>query len=203
MKPNPEKGGKWGILGGTFDPVHFGHLTLAQEVSRHKKLDGVLFIPSVNHPFKKGTCIADYSDRVEMLHRAVDDRPQFHVCEIEAEQDLSGFTLDTVRALKEKYPAAEFYFIVGADLLKELRKWHRVEELLEEVKILVGSRPFFRDPTASKNLPKGIEPVPTAAVDVSSTHIRTMLRRGASPDTLLKFMPLKVINYIFEQGLYR
>ncbi len=203
MKPTPDQGGNWGILGGTFDPVHRGHLALAHEICEAKDLDGTLFIPSVRHPFKRNQCQASFSDRVAMLRLAVEDQERFLVSEIEVEMSLSGYTLDTVRACKQRYPRAHFCFIVGADILSELTRWHNPEQILKEVKILVGSRrPHDRKQLA--NLPSDrIELVPTSLFDVSSTQVRRKIGDNVSADELNKLIPSKVTQYIRQRELYR
>jgi nicotinate-nucleotide adenylyltransferase len=209
MKPTPEQGGNWGILGGTFDPVHRGHLALARGIYEQKKLIGVLFVPSIGHPFKQGQCQASFSDRVAMLRLAVENHECFLVSEIEAEMSLNGYTLDTVRACKQRYPLAEFSFIVGADILDELKHWHNPEQILKEVKVLVGSRPPYdkKQLVAQKQLAAfpsdKIELVPTSLIEVSSTEVRQEIRDNVSPDELDRLIPSKVRRYIQQRELYR
>ena len=221
MKPTPDQGGSWGILGGTFDPVHRGHLALAGEVCEQKELTGALFVPSIRHPFKQGQCQASFSDRVAMLRLAVENHACFLVSEIEAEMDLSGYTLDTVRACKQRYPRAEFSFIVGADILGELKQWHNPEQILREVRILVGSRPPYdkKQLVAQKKLATQkqlvaqkqlaafpsdrIELVPTSLVDISSTEVRQKIGDNISSDELDRLIPSKVRQYIQQRKLYR
>jgi nicotinate-nucleotide adenylyltransferase len=209
MKPTPDQGGNWGILGGTFDPVHRGHLALASEVCEQKKLTGALFVPSIRHPFKQGQCQASFSDRVAMLRLALEDRECFLVSEIEAEMSLSGYTLDTVRACKQRYPRAEFFFIVGADILGELKQWYNPDQILKEVRILVGSRPPYDEKqlVAQKQLaafPRDrIELVPTSLIDVSSTEVRQKIGDNISPDELDRLIPSKVRQYIQQRRLYQ
>ena len=215
MKPTPDQGGSWGILGGTFDPVHRGHLTLAREIYEQKKLTGALFVPSIRHPFKQGQCRASFSDRVAMLRLAVENHECFLVSEIEAEMDLSGYTLDTVRACKQRYPRAEFSFIVGTDILGELKQWHNPEQILKEVRILVGSRPPYNEKqlvakkqlVAQKQLAAfpsdRIELVPTSLIDISSTEVRQKIGDNVSSDELDRLIPSKVRQYIQQRKLYR
>ncbi|MFQ6008534.1 MAG: nicotinate-nucleotide adenylyltransferase [Candidatus Zixiibacteriota bacterium] len=202
MRPGPEQGGQWGILGGTFDPVHYGHLTLANEVRVRKKLTGVLLVPSLRHPFKKDHCQAAYADRVEMLKLAAEEYESFTVSEIEAEMNLSGYTLDTVRALKKVYPRTEFFFIMGADNLSELEQWHNPRQIFEEVKIMVGSRPVLDKKKLSAFPTDRMELIPTMLVNISSTEIRRRIRENAAAEELDKFMPPKVREYIQQKKLY-
>ena len=203
MKPTPDRGGSWGILGGTFDPVHRGHLALAREICEQKKLTGALFLPSIRHPFKQGQCEASFSDRVAMLRLAVKNHECFLVSEIEVEMSLSGYTLDTVRACKQRYPRAEFSFIVGADILGELKQWHDPEQILREVRILVGSRPPYDKKQLAAFPSDRIELVPTSLIDLSSTEVRQKIGDNISPDELDMLIPSKVRQYIQQRRLYR
>jgi nicotinate-nucleotide adenylyltransferase len=203
MRPGPEQGGRWGILGGTFDPVHYGHLTLAHEIRDRKKLTGVVLVPSIRHPFKKDQCHASYADRVEMLKLAVEDDECLVVNEIESEMNLSGYTIDTVRALKKLYPRTEFFFIMGADNLGELDQWHNPRQIFEEVKILVGSRPVFDKKKLSAFPADRIELIPTMLVNISSTDIRRRIKEHAPAEELDKLIPPQVREYIRQRKLYR
>ena len=203
MRPGPEQGGQWGILGGTFDPVHYGHLTLANEIRVRKRLTGVMLVPSLRHPFKKDQCQASFADRLEMLKLAVETHEHLSVSDIESDMNLSGYTLDTVRALKNLYPQAEFFFIMGADNLSELDQWHSPRQIFEEVKILVGSRPVFDKKKLSALRIDSIELIPTILVNISSTEIRRRIKEHAPSEELDKLMPPKVREYIRQRKLYR
>jgi len=202
MKLSPDQGGEWGILGGTFDPVHIGHLTLANQIYLQKELTGVLLVPSIRHPFKKSRCHASYMDRLEMLKLAIQEDDHLVVSEIESEKDLSGYTLDTVRALKLQYPRTMFYFIVGADNLTELDKWHNPELIFKEIKILVGSRPGYNEKQLAALPSERVELVPTSLVDVSSIDIRRKLKENVPTEELDKLMPSPVREYIKHRKLY-
>jgi len=202
MKLTPDHG-QWGILGGAFDPVHRGHLVLAGEIHRMKKLTGVLFVPSVRHPFKKDQCKASFSDRVTMLKLAVKTYDHFLVSEIETDMNLSGYTLDTIRAFKQLYPKTEFSFIIGADNLGDLSRWHEPEQILKEIKVLVGSRPAYGSDQHTAFPHGSIELVPTCLVHISSSEIRCKIKDNISAEQLDKLVPESVRKYIFENGLYR
>ena len=98
----PESGEFWGILGGTFDPVHKGHITLALDCLKEKNLDGVLCIPSFLHPFKKNVVSASFEDRLQMLRQTVSDDNRFSISTIEKDESLSGYSIDTIRAVKKR-----------------------------------------------------------------------------------------------------
>ena len=198
----PEASERWGLLGGTFDPVHLGHISLAEQIYLSKQLDGVLFVIACRHPFKTDTLHASYADRLAMLRIALAGKQWGLISEIEKEQELSGVSLETVRAIKMRYPETGFRFIIGEDNLAELPRWYRPGELLSEIKMLVGYRPPHSefDP---RNFPEGtIEMVPTEMVDVSSTAIREACRSHGLTEGLRQLLPPGVAEYIVENRLY-
>jgi nicotinate-nucleotide adenylyltransferase len=200
----PDSGSKWGILGGAFDPVHNGHLNLADAVYRLKKLDGVLLVPTLNHPTKNATSYSSYEDRIEMLSAAVESYPHLSVSSIEKEPEpLSGYTLHTVIALKQRYPGTEFSFIVGADKVVDWNSWYRPSEILQEVRLLIGTRPECDLDLPSSMPPDRVEVLNTGLVDISSSKIRTLLASDLDSGELTNLVPEKVLDYIVAKGLYQ
>lgn len=200
--PVPEPGQRWGILGGTFDPIHNGHLTLARQVGHLEALAGVLMIPAHTHPLKSTPLLAEYHHRIAMLKAAIDGDIYLQICEIEKEEGLSGYTLDTVRALKKRFRAVEFYFIIGLDNLERIFEWRSPGEILNEVNLLVGSRPGneWRVPDG---LPSNrIRFVNSEEIEVSSSAIRDTIKAGPTDDTLGGLVPADVLRYIRQNGLY-
>ncbi len=200
---SPEDGGSWGILGGSFDPVHNGHINLANWICSKKNLDGVLFVPAVKHPNKNRQSEADYSDRVAMIKTALLGITEIVICEIEAEEKLSGYTIDTIRALKKRYPKAEFYFIIGADNISMIEKWHMSGELKKEIKFLAGSRPSTNKSNYPESANSDIEFIEIPELDISSSEIRKKVREGFSFEDIARDVPASAVEYIFEKGLYR
>jgi len=201
--PTPSEGGRWGILGGAFDPIHIGHLEIARQSQKLKSLDGVLFVPSYVHPFKGTQSVASYDDRVAMLRLALGDHDSFPVCTIELEKDLSGYSLDTVMALEEMYLAASFLFIIGADNLADLHRWKTPRELLNRVRFLVAGRPGF-NPELPDGIPGDrIELLATDLNDVSSSDIRKGIKIGGTADQWISHLPPGVADYITSRGIYR
>lgn len=201
--PAIEEGGTWGVLGGAFDPVHNGHLNLALQIRTIRELDGVIFVPTAFHPDKDHRDGATYRERVDMLDLALKACEDFEVCEIEATQKLSGYTLDTLRALKTTYPETTFQFIVGADNLWQLPSWHKPQALLEEFIFLVGSRPGF-ELGEQWQLPRdSIELIPIEPVDVSSSLVRQSTKKGSNDSALSPLIPNSVRQYITAHGLYQ
>ncbi len=197
---SPEQGGDWGVLGGSFDPIHRGHLNLVKCLCQKKRLKGVLFVPAYKHPLKKQDFIAAYPDRVAMLKLALKGLVELQLCEIDKEQNLPGYTIVTLRALKKRFPAARFHFIIGADLVEQLKSWHQAEELLDEASFLVGSRPGTSNMNAEYR--KNLEYVEITELDISATDIRNKLKAGATIKQISKLVPAHIAEYIFEKGLY-
>lgn len=201
--PIPQKGSRWGILGGRFDPVHFGHLTLASEAKRLQNLDGVLLVLSRSHPIKQTQAGASFDDRVAMLRLAVAPYDFMEISTIEMDRDLSGYTLDTVKALKSEYPGCEFFFIVGADNLTQLEQWYQPEAIVAEVTLIAGARPGYDLPKLDWLAPERIIRMESALVDVSSSQVRDLLVSAPNDPALADLIPAEVIEYIKQRSLYR
>ena len=200
---SPERGGRWAVLGGVFDPVHYGHLTLADDLYKAEKYDGILLVPSFSPPHKNHTTAASYADRLAMLRLAVQGKESYVLSEIESEMDQPGYTVNTVRALKTRYPKATFYFIIGADNIGEIRSWYHPEEIFQEVEVVAGARPGFRPDQSNGPFAERIRLVPTGMVDVSSSEIRQKIRDGITIKELSKLVPSRVAEYIDDRRLYR
>jgi len=198
--PNPENGGKWGILGGSFDPIHNGHINLANWIYSKKELDGVLVVPTVKHPNKSRLSEANYLDRIAMIKAALLGMTKFLICEIEAEENLSSYTIYTVRALKKRFPKVEFYFIIGSDNISIIDNWYMAEELKSEVEFIAGTRPGSGN-TDKSQLP--VELVEIPELDISSSEIRKMIKNGSSFEELTDYVPSGAVEYILENGIYR
>ena len=199
----PKKSSRWGILGGRFDPVHLGHLTLATEARRILKLDGILMVPSQSHPIKQSEARASFADRVEMLRLAIVPYNFLEISSIEALQNLSGYTIDTVKAIKQQHPATEFFFIIGADNLTHLKKWRRPKEIAKEVVIIAGARPDHVFPKIDWIPTDRIIKMESSLVDVSSTMVRERLAAADDYAGLTDLMPAQVVEYIKRRELYR
>lgn len=183
-----------GILGGTFNPPHTGHLVIANEVLHTLGLDQVWFMPNHVPPHKKLTTPVSNSDKVAMLELAILSNPQFRVETVELERNGPSFTYETMEILKNMYIDHEFYFIIGGDMVDYLPKWHKIDELLKLVKFVGVSRPQYKGETAYDILY-----VSTPQIDLSSSMIRERVKAGRSIRYLL---PEPVRSYIKEHGLY-
>lgn len=190
------KNEKIGILGGTFNPPHFGHLIMAEQVKDQLGLDRILFMPTAEPPHssvEKKTIGSKY--RVEMLDLAIMDNPDFQLELYEIEQGGKNYTFDTMKALTELYPGAEFFFIIGGDMIVDLPTWYRIDELVEMVHFVGIKRPGF---VAVTDYP--IIMVDTTQNDISSSGIRKKISKGCSIKYLV---PPTVKEYIELEGLYK
>lgn len=194
-----------GLLGGTFNPVHDGHLSIAREALRLFHLDAVWFIPCSNPPHKPAAGLASNEDRLAMLRLALAGEPRFAALPIEFDRPGKSYTLDTVLALQASHPDAEFVFIVGADTLFELHTWHRPLELLAAIRIVSLARPGHVPAPADLHLPppwpeRLLADLRTGTpLEVSSRDIRA----GIAAHRPIPLVPAAVMHYIQEHHLYR
>ncbi|MGO0123546.1 nicotinate-nucleotide adenylyltransferase [Desulfothermobacter acidiphilus] len=187
-----------GLLGGTFDPIHFGHLAVAEAVFYEMNLDKVYFVPSRQPPHKRRK-VTPAEHRLAMVKLAVVSNPNFEVSTVEIERPGPSFTVDTVREFLQLYPQAEVFFILGMDALAEFLTWHRVEELLTLCRFVVATRPGYSG-TSKVIRGRKVTVLPVPGVAVSSTEIRERVRAGKPIRYLL---PEAVEEYIHIRGLYR
>ncbi len=207
------------MFGGTFDPVHKGHIAVAELAIHKLSLDGILFIPAADPPHKKQPG-ASYSHRVAMLEIALAGaNPEFQVSLLEAERAAPSYTVDTLLELKKRLGSQNFYFIIGADSLLELHLWYRFRRLPELTDFIVAARPGISMDAVQQaitRLPGNFLPAGSVmqwsredgarifylaqtAEDVSSSSIRRQISRGQQPNTVSN----KVLEYITAHGLYK
>jgi nicotinate-nucleotide adenylyltransferase len=180
-----------GILGGTFDPIHNAHLAMAQAAREALKLDEVHFIPT-GSPQYRTPASASGEHRVAMLRLALMGEPQFKIDERELQPGASGYTVDTLRALRSELPNANLYLLIGADQYEKLATWHRPDELKRLAKIAVFARPGIQ-------LNEEVQLIPMNPLPVSASDIRARARRG---DAVAALVPPAVANYIARHRLY-
>ncbi|MCI6871005.1 MAG: nicotinate-nucleotide adenylyltransferase [Streptococcus hyointestinalis] len=184
-----------GLLGGNFNPVHNAHLTIADQVRQQLGLDEVLLMPEYQPPHvDKKTTISE-KHRLRMLELAVRDIEGLGIETIELERKGISYTYDTMKLLTEKNPDVDYYFIIGADMVAYLPKWHRISELIQMVQFVGVQRPKYK---AGTSYPVIWVDVPL--LDISSSLIRRQLEEGKKPNFLL---PQAVLDYIEKEGLYR
>lgn len=193
-----------GIFGGSFDPVHNGHLALARACQRQAGLDEILFMPTATQPLKQKGPHATDAERLEMLRLATGDEPSWRVCTIEIDRGGLSYTVDTLRHLNEELPEAALYFLIGSDALRDVARWKEPREIFRLATPLVVHRAGEPEPDLAelKSLctpvtqPRRIE---MPAMDVSSTEIRRRLAAYGSIDGLA---PPAVVKYIAANKLY-
>jgi len=186
-----------GILGGTFNPVHIGHLTIAQMVHEQLKLDKVIFVPSYLPPHKSGKRIVSPKDRSHMLRLAIKGNAHFKISDFEIKKKGKSYSIDTVSYLRDQYPKdAKFFFIIGSDLLPGLHTWRRIDDILKIVSFVAVNRPDFKG-TRSKIKAKLIA---TPGLQTSSSYLRQRLTKG---NTVKYLVPDDILQYIKKRRLYR
>jgi len=188
-------------FGGTFNPIHNGHLVCAQAVAAKGGYDQVLLIPTAQPPHKDTAELAPADDRLAMCRLAIDGNPLLGVCDIETRRGGPSYTLDTARELRAQ-GFASIDWLIGADMLMYLPKWHRVQELLSEVNFVIMARPgwtmdWSKLPGEFQHLKSHVVEAPL--VDITSSDIRRRIRQGHPIDSLV---PPPVAEYISKRGLY-
>lgn len=184
-----------GLLGGSFNPIHHGHLVIATRAAEALKLDRLLFVPTAISPLKKGGDLAPASDRLAMVKLAVRGNPRFGVSDLEIRRGGVSYTVDTVRRLKAR-TKARIYLILGADAARLLPEWKSIDEVKELVTFVFAARPGHR---LGARMPKQyIIEVPL--LEISGTGIRERVRKGLS---IRYLVPEAVERYIVRKGLYR
>jgi len=196
-----------GVFGGTFDPVHNGHIELASIVKEQYELDKVFFIPNANPPHKEKDQLASYEHRVCMLKLALENHSDFIINNMESNSNQTSFTIDTLGKLKEKYPTDQFYFVLGTDNLKTIHKWKNAETLIEKNNFILVIREdvHFEELvetsklsiSALKKLKKCI--IFISPINISSTKLRVMISRN---EKIEKFVSEKVNDYMNQHKIY-
>lgn len=199
-----------GVLGGTFDPVHYGHLVIAEEVRAALALDGVVFVPAGDPPHKQGEQIAAAHDRLAMLELALTSNPYFSISRVDLDRPGPSYTVDTLRLLREQWrEPVEISFIIGWDSLEEFPTWLDAAGILAQLDHLVAvHRPGYVEESAYREqlegrLP-GITPrllaVPAPQLAISATDLRLRVAQGRP----IKYQtPETVERYIYRHGLYQ
>ena len=195
-----------GILGGTFDPVHYGHLVAAQESAWALALERVLFVPVCRQPLKESTPLGDPEHRTAMVRLAVAGNPLFQLSTVDLDRGGISYTVDTLKVLRTVYPGAELYFILGMDALTDLPRWRDPAAIVELACIAAVRRGGWKDVDLSglqKALPKAagrVKIVDMPELDISASDVRQRLREGRP---IRYLVPDAVAAYIEARGLYR
>jgi nicotinate-nucleotide adenylyltransferase len=197
-----------GILGGTFNQVHYGHLIMAETIRERFELDKVLFIPSGQPPHKTNDVLADAESRYEMVQRAVGSNRFFEASRIEIDREGYTYTIDTLNILKKEYGSeTKIFFLIGSDVIPELKTWKEYSNVFKKCEFIACVRPGYDEETFKAALKQGqiseelkISMTKTPCIEISSSTIRERVRKG---QTIKYLVPEKVEYYIYSKGLYR
>jgi nicotinate-nucleotide adenylyltransferase len=210
-----------GILGGSFDPIHLGHLRSAEEVREAFALDRVAFVPANRPPHKPDRALAEGRHRLAMVERAVAGNPSFRASSLEIERGDVSYSIDTLEAFATTERGAELFFIVGADAFGEMQTWKDAARLFELANVVVTNRPPHSVPTTIEHLPVAareafcydpstlshrhrsgthLYSLRITGLDISATAVRERVRRGQS---IRYLVPAEVERYVREHALYR
>lgn len=195
-----------GVLGGSFDPPHIGHLKIAERAQEYLALDKILFAPTRQPPHKPYRELTPIEDRLEMVRLAIAPFPQFAISRIDVDREGPTYTSDTMRLLREQLgTASEIYFIMGMDSLANILTWHRPEEMLRYCKLAVFKRPGFQADVEAleRHLPglsQALVFIPGPDLDVSASDLQRRIRFGESTNGLI---PDAVAAFIREHALYQ
>lgn len=211
---------KLGILGGTFNPIHYGHLRIAEEVRQEFGLERVLFMPAATPPHKALAGELPYGERAAMVALAIQGNPAFSLCDIEGRRGGTSWLIDTLRQLKEQYPADDLHFIMGSDSFADIGRWREYGEYFSLVSLVVAERPGMSTRQLAAALPADLgallawdetgrcltHPRGTSVsfyrgtlLEISSSAIRRLVASGRSISYLV---PDPVARFIHEKGLY-
>jgi nicotinate-nucleotide adenylyltransferase len=198
-----------GIFGGTFDPIHLGHLILAENCREEGRLDQVWFVPAAAPPHKLDRAVSSFDRRVEMLELALAGNPAFQVNELEKDRPGPSFTVDTLAELRRQHPEHEYFLLIGSDTLADLPSWREPGRILEMAGLLIWLRPGHPPLPAARlrlalGIPQTVEVklhvVSGPLIDISSSDLR---RRAAEGRSLRYLVPRAVEQYLSERRLYR
>jgi len=196
-----------GIMGGTFDPIHYGHLVSAEAARHAFSLDKVVFVPTGRPPHKEHESITDAEHRYLMTVLATMGNPFFETSRIEIDRPGRSYTIDTIEEFRRRYPSAQIFFITGVDAILEILTWRNPDELLRKCRFIAATRPGYRLVQLETVLaPLGeraaerVEPLEVPALAISSSDIRRRVTEGRPIRYLL---PDGVRSYIYKNSLYQ
>lgn len=188
---------KVGLFFGSFNPVHIGHLIIANYMAHFTELDEVWFVVSPQNPFKEKKSLGNMYDRLEMVNLAIENSDKLRASDIEFHLPQPSYTIDTLVHLSEKYPNNEFVLIMGEDNLAGLHKWKNADILLRDYKIIVYPRPGYDGGDLNRH--PSVTLTETPVMELSSTFIRIAIKNGKNVQF---FVPEKVLEFIDKKGLY-
>ena len=194
-----------GILGGTFDPPHIGHLVLGEYAAEALDFEKVLFVPAADPPHKTDVHKSPVEHRLAMLQIALADNPRFRISRVDLDRPGPHYSLDTVQIIQQQCPDAELYFVMGGDSLRDLPKWHAPEKLVQQCRLAVMERPGAEAyPTMHDAILPGLAErvvmIDAPVLEIASSEIVPRLKQGRSARYIV---PDGVLHYIHQHGLYR
>ena len=186
-----------GLFFGSFNPIHIGHLIIANYMANYTDLQQVWLVVSPHNPLKNKSSLVNMYDRLEMVRLATEDNDRIRPSDVEFKLPQPSYTIDTLAHLKERYPEHEFTLIMGADNLDSLKKWKNYEILLRDYKIAVYPRPGYENPELASH--PSITITDTPHMEISSTFIRKAIKEGK---TVQYMIPKEVFKFIDSKNLY-
>lgn len=188
---------KIGLYFGSFNPIHIGHLIIANHILNESELHKIWFVVSPHNPFKQADNLANEYDRFHLVQKAIEDDPRLKATDIEFSLPRPSYTIHTLAYLEEKYPGHRFYIIMGSDGFQNLGKWKNAEQIISNYPILIYKRPGFE---INNDLGATIQVMEAPLLDISATHIRELIASGKSIKYLV---PPKVEEEILSGGIFR
>ena len=188
-----------GLLFGSFNPIHIGHLVLANYLMEYHPFDEIWFVVSPQNPFKEKEGLAPADKRFEMVELATQAEPRFKACNIEFEMPVPSYTIHTLNKLSTSYSDHRFSLVIGSDNLLTFNRWHQAKEILEKYPMVVYPRPGYPEQEAEKGLLKKVKIIKAPLLDISST----LIRKGLQENKNLRFLlPNEVYSFISSNQLY-
>lgn len=186
-----------GLYFGSFNPIHTGHLIIANHVLEHSDLDKVWFVVSPHNPLKESHSLLNEYDRLHLAELAIKNNNKFRASNVEFHLPKPSYTIDTLTYLSEKFPLEKFTVIMGSDSYQNLKRWKNYEKILEFYKIVVFERPGF--PVNKDDIPANVNVLKAPLLEISSTHIRSQIKENKS---IRYLVPDEVMNCISENRYY-
>ncbi|MBL7094497.1 nicotinate-nucleotide adenylyltransferase [candidate division KSB1 bacterium] len=190
-----------GLFGGSFDPIHNGHLQIAAAAQEQLLINEIFFIPAAIPPHKQHITLTEANHRLRMVQLSVEDNSDFKACDLEIRRSGVSYTIDTLTYFRHNYNLTcdQLHFIIGADGLVNFHKWLEPEKILQCCQVVVYNRAGVDLEAVNENIKKKVFFLNAPLIDISSTTIRNKIRSGES---LNEFMPERVVDYILSNGLY-
>ncbi len=189
--------GKIGFLGGTFNPIHNGHISAALNAIEKLRLDRIVILPGSNPPHKTDEKLLPFEVRYRLIEESIREYPMLEVSDLDNTQGEKSYTWHLVQRLRKHYPHEKFYFIIGADIIRSLKTWYRYRELLDEITFAVVTRNTDDAPDEKPDYYDRLIMLPMQPVDISSTEIRRRLKEGKD---IAQWVPKPVWDYLSEAG---